>query len=217
MKRRWREVREHLFAGDFYQANLTFGCDVAVAGDPLALYARLRRSSAAGWGGVVRHDERRAPVAVARAILHHPRRRDRGQADEGHRAAPRRSAGRRGRGGGAGGRPQAARRKSDDRRSDAQRPRARRRDRAASRCPSCSRSRPFRRVHQMVSRITARLRDGRRRGRRAARRSSRAGRSPARPRSRRSRRCAGSSPSRAAPTPGRWGGSSRAGMRRSTC
>ena len=25
-------VREHLFAGDFYQANLTFGCDVAVAG-----------------------------------------------------------------------------------------------------------------------------------------------------------------------------------------
>ena len=49
-------VREHLFAGDFYQANLTFGCDVAVAGDPLALYARLRRSSRAGWGGVVVHD-----------------------------------------------------------------------------------------------------------------------------------------------------------------
>ena len=51
MKRRSSEVREHLFAGDFYQANLTFGCDVAVAGDPLALYARLRRSSGAGWGG----------------------------------------------------------------------------------------------------------------------------------------------------------------------
>ena len=48
-------VREHLFAGDFYQANLTFGCDVAVAGDPLAIYARLRAQSAAGWGGVVRH------------------------------------------------------------------------------------------------------------------------------------------------------------------
>ena len=46
-------VREHLFAGDFYQANLTFGCDVAVAGGPLALYARLRRSSAAGWGGMM--------------------------------------------------------------------------------------------------------------------------------------------------------------------
>ena len=50
-----------------------------------------------------------------------------------------------------------------------------------------------------------------RRGRRAARRSSRAGRSPARPRSRRSRRLRGSSPSRAAPTPGRWAGSSRGG------
>jgi len=49
-------VREHLFAGDFYQANLTFGCDVAVAGDPLALYARLRQASRAGWGGVVRHE-----------------------------------------------------------------------------------------------------------------------------------------------------------------
>ena len=48
-------VREHLFAGDFYQANLTFGCDVAVVGDPLAIYARLRAQSAAGWGGVVRH------------------------------------------------------------------------------------------------------------------------------------------------------------------
>jgi para-aminobenzoate synthetase/4-amino-4-deoxychorismate lyase len=52
------EVREHLFAGDLYQANLTFGCDVAVAGDPLALYARLRRSSGAGWGGVMIDDER---------------------------------------------------------------------------------------------------------------------------------------------------------------
>ena len=50
-------VRQHLFAGDFYQANLTFGCDVAVAGDPLALYARLRRSAAPGWGGVLIHDE----------------------------------------------------------------------------------------------------------------------------------------------------------------
>ena len=52
------EVREHLFAGDYYQANLTFGCDVPVAGDPLALYARLRRSSRAGWGGIVVDGER---------------------------------------------------------------------------------------------------------------------------------------------------------------
>jgi len=47
------EVRDHLFAGDFYQANLTFGCDVTVAGDPLAIYARLRRSALAGWGGLL--------------------------------------------------------------------------------------------------------------------------------------------------------------------
>ncbi len=52
------QVREQLFAGDYYQANLTFGCDVPVAGDPLALYARLRRSSAAGWGGVIVDGER---------------------------------------------------------------------------------------------------------------------------------------------------------------
>ncbi|WP_240309403.1 MULTISPECIES: aminodeoxychorismate synthase component I [Sphingomonas] len=51
------DVRDHLFAGDFYQANLTFGCDVRFAGDPLALYARLRQASGAGWGGVVRHDD----------------------------------------------------------------------------------------------------------------------------------------------------------------
>ena len=49
------QVREHLFAGDFYQANLTFPCDVRIAGNPLAVYARLRSSAQAGWGGVVRY------------------------------------------------------------------------------------------------------------------------------------------------------------------
>ena len=49
------EIREALFAGDYYQANLTFGCDVAMGGSPLALFARLRRGSRAGWGGVLRH------------------------------------------------------------------------------------------------------------------------------------------------------------------
>ncbi|MFL6779951.1 MAG: aminodeoxychorismate synthase component I [Sphingomicrobium sp.] len=52
-------VRDHLFAGDFYQANLTFACAIAVAGDPLALFARLRRSARAGWGGVLDHGENR--------------------------------------------------------------------------------------------------------------------------------------------------------------
>ena len=49
------QVREHLYAGDFYQANLTFGCDVKILGDPLAAYARLRRLSRAAWAGVARH------------------------------------------------------------------------------------------------------------------------------------------------------------------
>ncbi len=49
------QVREHLLAGDFYQANLTFGCDVPLFGAPLAAYARFRRRARAGWAGVVRH------------------------------------------------------------------------------------------------------------------------------------------------------------------
>ncbi len=52
------QVREHLYAGDFYQANLTFGCDVPVQGSPLSLYARLRNGSRAGWGGVADLGER---------------------------------------------------------------------------------------------------------------------------------------------------------------
>lgn len=45
-------VKAYIAAGDIYQANLTFPARVAIAGHPLALYARLRRA-AAGWGGVV--------------------------------------------------------------------------------------------------------------------------------------------------------------------
>jgi para-aminobenzoate synthetase/4-amino-4-deoxychorismate lyase len=45
-------VKAYIAAGDIYQANLTFRTRVAVCGDPMALYARLR-GSAAGWGGIV--------------------------------------------------------------------------------------------------------------------------------------------------------------------
>ena len=48
-------VKEHLDAGDFYQANLTFGCDVSLTGSPIDAYAQMRARSNAGWGGVVRH------------------------------------------------------------------------------------------------------------------------------------------------------------------
>ena len=49
------QVREHLFAGDFYQANLTFGCDVRLLGSAMAAFAGLRRRARAGWAGIVRH------------------------------------------------------------------------------------------------------------------------------------------------------------------
>ena len=45
-------------AGDIYQANLTLRADVPVAGDPAALYARLRQGSAAGYGALVATGER---------------------------------------------------------------------------------------------------------------------------------------------------------------
>ncbi|WP_265530645.1 aminodeoxychorismate synthase component I [Sphingomicrobium marinum] len=50
-------VREQLFAGDHYQANLTFGCDVEVAGSMPALYAALRRRGGGAWGGICVHDD----------------------------------------------------------------------------------------------------------------------------------------------------------------
>ncbi len=46
-------ILDHIRAGDIYQANLTFTCDVAIDGDPLAAYARLRQRARAGYGGIV--------------------------------------------------------------------------------------------------------------------------------------------------------------------
>ncbi|AQA00863.1 aminodeoxychorismate synthase, component I [Sphingopyxis sp. QXT-31] len=39
--------------GDIYQANLTFRAAVPVLGNPLAVYARLRRTARAGYGGFI--------------------------------------------------------------------------------------------------------------------------------------------------------------------
>lgn len=47
------EIQRLISAGDLYQANLTYRAHVAFLGDPLALYARLRAASAAGFGAVV--------------------------------------------------------------------------------------------------------------------------------------------------------------------
>ncbi|WP_076068807.1 aminodeoxychorismate synthase component I [Sphingomonas montana] len=46
-------VQAAIAAGDIYQANLTFPADIAVAGDPCALYARLRAAAAGGWGALL--------------------------------------------------------------------------------------------------------------------------------------------------------------------
>ena len=47
------EVLRLIRDGDIYQANFTFRADVPVLGDPLAVYARLRRTARAGYGGFI--------------------------------------------------------------------------------------------------------------------------------------------------------------------
>ena len=51
-------VQTLIAAGDIYQANLTFAAELKVAGPPLALYAALRDSARAGWGAVIRTEDR---------------------------------------------------------------------------------------------------------------------------------------------------------------
>ena len=46
-------MQEAISAGDIYQANLTFPLAGAWSGDPLALYAAIRPSAGAGYGGIV--------------------------------------------------------------------------------------------------------------------------------------------------------------------
>jgi para-aminobenzoate synthetase/4-amino-4-deoxychorismate lyase len=50
---RLARVLELIAAGDIYQANLSFPAEVRFVGDPLALYARLRRQAQAGYGALV--------------------------------------------------------------------------------------------------------------------------------------------------------------------
>lgn len=47
------QVQELIRAGDIYQVNLTFPCEVRFAGEPMALYAALRARARAGYGGVM--------------------------------------------------------------------------------------------------------------------------------------------------------------------
>ncbi len=54
---RIERIRRYIEAGDAYQVNLTFPMTGMVYGDPLALYARLRATQPARYGGIVRHAE----------------------------------------------------------------------------------------------------------------------------------------------------------------
>ena len=47
-------VQDYIRAGDIYQVNLTFPCDLDFSGDPLAFYGAVRPRAAAGYGGVIR-------------------------------------------------------------------------------------------------------------------------------------------------------------------
>ena len=57
-------IKAYIAAGDIYQANLTFQATVPIVGDRLALYARIRRQAAAGWGGIV-HDGLRSLLSFS--------------------------------------------------------------------------------------------------------------------------------------------------------
>ena len=50
---RAQAVADWIAGGDIYQANLTFRATVPTMGNPLALYAALRRSAQAGYGAVI--------------------------------------------------------------------------------------------------------------------------------------------------------------------
>jgi para-aminobenzoate synthetase/4-amino-4-deoxychorismate lyase len=50
---RFDRVHTLIESGDFYQANLSYRAAVPFAGDPLAVYARLRPSAKAGYGAVI--------------------------------------------------------------------------------------------------------------------------------------------------------------------
>jgi anthranilate/para-aminobenzoate synthase component I len=56
--RKFARVQDYIRAGDAYQVNLTFPARFAFAGDPLALYARLRGEAQAGHGAYIDDGER---------------------------------------------------------------------------------------------------------------------------------------------------------------
>lgn len=50
----FNQVQDYIRAGDIYQANLTFPCEIDLPEDPMVFYAAIRPHAAAGYGGIVR-------------------------------------------------------------------------------------------------------------------------------------------------------------------
>ncbi|MCP5071726.1 MAG: aminodeoxychorismate synthase component I [Rhodobacteraceae bacterium] len=59
------QVKDYIIAGDFYQTNLTFPMRAEWSGDPLGLYAALKRVQPVQFGGVVKLGV--GPVLVSRS------------------------------------------------------------------------------------------------------------------------------------------------------
>ncbi len=62
-------VQDMIRAGDIYQVNLTFPCDLPFTGDPMALYAAARARAAAGYGGIMRTGGREGEPDGGRTLL----------------------------------------------------------------------------------------------------------------------------------------------------
>ena len=115
-------VREYIFAGDIFQANLSQRFEAPLAEPPWALYRRLRTRNPAPVRRVPRLPGRRRAQRVARALPARGRRRPRRDAaDQGHAPARRRPRARRRARPGAHRERQGPRREPDDRGPDAQR------------------------------------------------------------------------------------------------
>jgi len=60
----YNQVKEHIAAGDFYQANLTFPLEATLVGDPAALYRDLRKKQPVPHGAMV---DLGGPVILSRS------------------------------------------------------------------------------------------------------------------------------------------------------
>ena len=137
------EILRAIADGEVYQVNATAPLTGTLQGDPLALFAALRRAQPNAYAAYLDLGDdgarrRPHPVGLARAVLRLARRPPAGASDEGHRAA-RRDAGRGRRAVRVPAqRRQGARREPDDRRPAAQRPLAHRRAASRCACRACS-------------------------------------------------------------------------------